>query len=44
MADIVFKDGLLYIELHLKHGDKTTIIKNALIDTGSVSTVISREI
>lgn len=44
MAHIFLKDGLLYIDLHLKHGDKTATIKNALIDTGSVSTVISREI
>jgi len=44
MANIIFKDGLIYTDATLTHGSKNVIIKNALIDTGSSSTVISSEI
>lgn len=35
MKSIIFKDGLLYIDAVLTHGNKTFKIKNALVDTGS---------
>jgi len=44
MANIVFKDGLIYADATLTHGSNKVITKNALIDTGSSSTVISSEI
>jgi predicted aspartyl protease len=44
MAKITLKDGLIYADATLSHGNKKVIIKNALVDTGSASTVISNEI
>ena len=38
------KDGLIYADATLILGSKDVIIKNALIDSGSSSTVISSEI
>lgn len=43
MAKITFKDGLIYADATLTHGDIQVLINNALIDTGSASTVISNE-
>lgn len=44
MKRIILKDGLIYIDAVLTHGNKTFKIENALIDTGSSSTVISRDV
>ena len=44
MAKIIFKDGLIYADATLSHGNKKVTIKNALVDTGSAATVISNEI
>ncbi len=44
MTKIIFKDGLIYTEIKLVHRNKSVIIRNALVDTGSGSTVISRDI
>lgn len=44
MSDIYLKDGLIYTDVTLAHKDKKVLLKNALIDTGSSSTVISNEI
>jgi predicted aspartyl protease len=44
MANITFKDGLIYADATLTHGNKKVTIKSALVDTGSAATVISNEI
>ena len=44
MANILLKDGLIYADATLTHGSKNVLIKNALVDTGSSTTVISSEI
>ncbi len=44
MSKIFLNDGLIYTTVALSHKNKTIILKNALLDTGSSSTVISSEI
>ena len=44
MAGITFKDGLIYADATLSHRNKQIVIKHALLDTGSASTVISDKI
>ncbi|WP_207642403.1 retropepsin-like aspartic protease [Pseudobacteroides cellulosolvens] len=44
MINISSKDGLIYVDATLMHGDRSITIKNALVDTGSSATVISRDI
>lgn len=44
MVNINLRDGLIYIDATLVHGNNSITIKNALVDTGSASTVISRDI
>lgn len=44
MSQILFKDGLIYTTAILSNKNRTVILKNALVDTGSSSTVISSEI
>lgn len=44
MANILFKNGLIFANATLTHGIINILLKNALIDTGSSSTVISSEI
>lgn len=44
MSQISFYDGLIYATVTLSHKSRTVIIKNALVDTGSSSSVISSEI
>jgi predicted aspartyl protease len=44
MVKITLKDGLIYVDATLVYGNSSITIKNALVDTGSSSTVISRDI
>ncbi len=44
MISLSLRDGLIYIDAILAHGNNSVTIKNALVDTGSSSTVISRDI
>ena len=44
MSKIFLNDGLIYTTVTLSHKNRTIILKNALLDTGSSSTVISSEI
>jgi predicted aspartyl protease len=44
MANILFKNGLIFANATLTHGTINVLLINALIDTGSSSTVISSEI
>lgn len=44
MINIIIREGLIYINVTLTHKDKSFNIKNALVDTGSSSTVICRNI
>lgn len=44
MVNVNLKDGLIYVDAILVHGNSSITIKNALVDTGSASTVISRDI
>lgn len=44
MIHLNLRDGLIYIDATLTHGNNCVTIKNALVDTGSSSTVISRDI
>ncbi|TYQ18279.1 UNVERIFIED_CONTAM: hypothetical protein Cloal_0703 [Acetivibrio alkalicellulosi] len=44
MINISLKDGLIYVDATLIHGISSITIKNALVDTGSSATVISRDI
>lgn len=41
MANIILRDGLIYTDVMLTYKNKSVVINNALIDTGSSSTVIS---
>lgn len=44
MVNITLKDGLIYVDATLLHGNSRITIKNALVDTGSSATVVSRDI
>jgi predicted aspartyl protease len=44
MVKINSKDGLIYVDATLVHGNSSITLKNALVDTGSSATVISRDI
>lgn len=44
MANIVLREGLIYTEATLTHKNNIVVLKNALVDTGSASTVISKDI
>ena len=44
MIKINSKDGLIYVDASLVHGKRSITLKNALIDTGSCTSVISRDI
>ncbi len=44
MVKINSKDGLIYVDATLVHGNSSITLKNALVDTGSCATVISRDI
>ena len=44
MISLNLKNGLIYIDATLAHGNSSVTIKNTLVDTGSSSTVISRDI
>lgn len=44
MTNIILKEGLIYTEVTLTHKNNTVVLKNALVDTGSASTVISKDI
>lgn len=44
MISINLRDGLIYVDANLQHGNNSIKIKNALVDTGSTATVISSDI
>ena len=44
MININLRDGLIYVDATLMYGNRSVTIKNALVDTGSSTTVISRDI
>lgn len=41
---IKLRDGLPFVEIELLHNKRNIVLKNALVDTGSASTVISTDI
>lgn len=44
IMNIKLKDGLSFVEIELVHNGRNITIDNALIDTGSVSTIIATDI
>ncbi len=40
MQQMDFKDGLLYVSILLRHGDKEVTIDNVIVDTGAAHTII----
>lgn len=40
MQHMDFKDGLLYVSILLRHGDKEVTIDNVIVDTGAAHTII----
>lgn len=44
MIKIILRDGLPFTEVILRHKNKAVTISNVLIDTGSVSTIVSTDI
>lgn len=44
MINLHLRDGLPFTEVILRHKNKVVTISDVLIDTGSVSTIISTEI
>lgn len=44
MTSLNLKDDLIYVDATLVYGNSRIAIKNALVDTGSSSTVVSRDI
>lgn len=41
---IKLRDGLPFVEVELIHNERNIVLKNALVDTGSASTVIATDI
>lgn len=43
MNNLQFKDGLLYTSIILKHGEKSVLVDDVIIDTGAFHTIISTD-
>lgn len=43
MNNLQFKDGLLYTSIILKHGDKSVLVDDVIIDTGAFHTIIATD-
>lgn len=43
MNKLQFKDGLLYTSIILKHGDKSVLVDDVIIDTGAFHTIIATD-
>ncbi|WP_244834435.1 hypothetical protein [Clostridium sp. BJN0001] len=43
MNNLQFKDGLLYTSIILKHGDKSVLVENVIIDNGAFHTIIATD-
>lgn len=43
MNNLQFKDGLLYTSITLKHGDKSVLVNDVIIDTGAFHTIIATD-
>ena len=43
MENLQFKNGLLYTSIILKHGNKSVLVDNVIIDTGAFHTILATD-